>query len=140
MIAAVLVAALIAQAGTSARVVAAQAPTASEQVASKERWPPAGVSRVGTGIISPELLKEAKPLYTAAAMEAKIQGAVEMEAVVHADGTVGEVRVVRSLDKQFGLDEAAVAAMKKWHFRPGKRDGVAVPVMVAVEMTFTVRK
>ena len=139
MIAAVLIVAVMAQSASSARVIPAPEQAASEQVTSKP-WPPDGVSRVGKGIMSPEVIKETKPRYTAAAMDAKIQGLVEMEAIVLTDGTVGEVRVVRSLDKEFGLDEAAVAAMKKWQFKPGKRDGVAVPVMVAVEMTFTVRK
>jgi len=140
MIAAALLAVVIAQSTAPVRVIPAQAPASLEQVTSRPPWPPDGVSRIGKGIIAPEVIKEAKPQYTAVAMDAKIQGLVEMEAIVLADGTVGEVRVVRSLDKQFGLDEAAVAAMKKWRFKPGTRDGVAVPVMVAVEMTFTVRK
>ena len=72
-------------------------------------------------------------------MKSKIEGIVEMEAVVLTDGTVGEVRVVRSLDKQFGLDDAAVEALKKWRFTPARREGIAVPVLVTVEMTFTLR-
>jgi hypothetical protein len=39
----------------------------------------------------------------------------------------------------FGLDAAAVNAMKQWRFEPGKRDGIAIPVMVEVEMNFTLR-
>jgi protein TonB len=62
-----------------------------------------------------------------------------MEAVVQTDGTVAEVRVVRSLDKKFGLDEEAVKTLKQWRFEPGKKGGVAVPVLIEVEMTFTVR-
>jgi TonB family protein len=64
---------------------------------------------------------------------------VILEAVVLTDGTVGEVRVVRSLDKQHGLDDEAVKTVKKWRFTPGKKDGSAVPVIVSVEMTFTRR-
>jgi TonB family protein len=73
-------------------------------------------------------------------MDQKIQGIVEIEAVIESDGTVGEVKVVRSLDAEFGLDEEAVKAVKKWLFKPGKKDGVAVPVLVNIEMTFTLRK
>ena len=61
-----------------------------------------------------------------------------MEAVVQTDGTVGEVRVVRSLDQKFGLDDEAVKAVKQWRFVPGQKDGVAVPVVVEIEMTFNV--
>ena len=78
--------------------------------------------------------------YTPDAMRAKVQGGVALEAVVRADGTVGEVRVVRSLDKRYGLDDEAVKALKQWQFTPGQKDGSAVPVLVAVEMTFTIGK
>jgi TonB family protein len=106
------------------------------------RWPPAGVFRVGHGVRSPEVLKEEKPIYPEAALASRIQGSVELEAVVLTNGTVGEVRVIRSLDKQFsldtdfGLDEAAVYAFKRWQFRPAMRDGVAVPVITGAEMSF----
>jgi hypothetical protein len=36
-----------------------------------------------------------------------------VEAVVQTDGTVGEVRVVRSLDKTHGMDEEAVRTVKQ---------------------------
>jgi protein TonB len=80
-----------------------------------------------------------RPHYTSDARRAGVNGAVKMEAVVQTDGTVAEVRVVRSLDKKFGLDEEAVKTLKQWRFEPGKKGGVAVPVLIEVEMTFTVR-
>jgi protein TonB len=73
-------------------------------------------------------------------MKAKIQGAIVMEAVVQTDGRVGEVRVVRSLDKAHGLDDEAVKTVKRWRFEPGKKEGVGVPVLVEIEMTFSLRK
>ena len=50
---------------------------------------------------------EPKPKYTADAMRAKVQGTVEMSAVVLPDGTVTDIQIVRSLDQSFGLDEEA---------------------------------
>lgn len=102
-------------------------------------WPPAGVSRIGGGTTAPRVLKESRPRYTREAREAQIQGDLTIEAIVEKDGTVGEVRVARSLDKVFGLDQQAVDAVKTWKFEPGKKDGVAVPVMVEIEITFTIR-
>jgi hypothetical protein len=32
---------------------------------------------------------------------------------------VGDVRIVRSIDRTFGLDEEAIKAVKRWRFRPG---------------------
>lgn len=97
------------------------------------------VYRLGEGITSPKLIKEAKPGYTRDAMRARIQGRVALEAVVLTDGTVGEVTVTRSLDKVYGLDKEAVKTVKLWRFRPGTKDGKAVPVRVELDMTFTLR-
>jgi protein TonB len=98
-----------------------------------------GVYRPGNGVESPTVLHEEKPLYTAGAMRAKVQGVVEVEAVVMPDGTVGQVQIVRSLDDRFGLDEKAIEAVKRWRFRPGTRQGKPVAVLVNIELTFTLR-
>jgi TonB family protein len=97
------------------------------------------VSKPGPGITNPEVLKETKPSYTAAAMRAKIQGAVELEATVGVDGKPADIRVIRSLDKVHGLDDKAVEALSKWVFKPGLREGKPVPVRVTIQMTFTLR-
>ena len=101
-------------------------------------WPPPGVhSMREAGLIAPRLVRDVKPQYTADAMRAKITGAVFLEAVVEADGRVGPVRVARSLDATFGLDDQAIAALKQWMFSPAMKGGTPVPVLVTVEMTFT---
>ena len=96
------------------------------------------VYKAGPGIIAPVLIKEAKPVYTKAAKDAGIQGKVPLECVVLPDGTVADVKVVKSLDP--GLDEAAVKAMKKWTFKPGTKDGQPVAIRIEVEMTFSLRR
>ena len=100
-----------------------------------------GVYQIGNGVTSPVLIKEVKPNYTGDAMRAKLQGIVEMEAVVLADGTVdpNRIKITRSLDSTFGLDQQAVIAVKQWRFRPGTYKGQPVPVLVNVELTFTLR-
>jgi len=98
-----------------------------------------GVYRPGSGVTTPTLLREVKPQYTSEAMRAKIQGLVTVEAIVLPDGTVGSVEVVRSLDSVFGLDQEAVKAVRQWRFVPGKRLGQPVPVLVLIEVGFTLR-
>ena len=98
-----------------------------------------GVYRPGSGVINPSIVREVKPQYTADAMRAKVQGTVLLECVVLADGTVGRVDVVKSLDPTFGLDLEAVRAAKQWRFRPGTRFGEPVAVLVTIELTFTLR-
>ena len=98
-----------------------------------------GAYRPGNGVETPRLLKEVKPQYTAQAMRAKIQGEVLLECIVQPDGTVGNVRVVRSLDGAFGLDQEAIKAARQWRFAPGTRQGQPVPVLVTIAIAFTLR-
>jgi periplasmic protein TonB len=98
-----------------------------------------GAYRPGNGVTQPRLLREVKPNYTADAMRAKIQGVVWLEAVVMENGSVGQVRVTRSLDPTFGLDQEAERTVKKWVFAPGTRLGQPVPVLIEIEMSFTLR-
>lgn len=95
----------------------------------------------GSGVTEPQLIGEVPPAYTVEAMRAKVQGVVELEVTVMPDGSVdpGRIRIARSLDATFGLDAQAIAAVKQWRFRPGRRNGQPVPVRVRVELTFTLR-
>jgi TonB family protein len=91
----------------------------------------------GNGISSPVLIRHAEPKYTSVAMQAKIEGIVELDVVVRVDGTVGAVKVVKSLDRQFGLDGEAIKAAKLWQFKPGTdRAGTPVPVRVRLILEF----
>jgi protein TonB len=98
-----------------------------------------GAYRPGSGVSMPRVLKEVKPQYTSDAMRAKIQGTVVLEAVVNPDGTVGNVEVIKSLDPTFGLDQEAMRAARQWRFMPGMLKGQPVPVLVTIELTFTLR-
>jgi protein TonB len=72
-------------------------------------------------------------------MRAKVQGVVLLECVVQTDGGVGNCSVQKSLDSSFGLDQEAIKAARQWRFRPGTRMGEPVPVLVTIELTFTLR-
>lgn len=97
------------------------------------------VYALGDGVTPPAVVREVKPQYTPEAKANKIQGSVWLQIVVQADGTVGDVEVSRSLDQKYGLDEEAVKAARQWTFKPGTKDGKAVPVQVTLELTFTLR-
>jgi TonB family protein len=108
------------------------------QTADAVSWPIPGVERPGDAVTAPILLHETKPNYTGEAMRARVQGLVVMECVVERDGSVGPVRVTRSLDPVYGLDDAAVKTLKQWRFRPGTKDGTPVRVAITVEILFTI--
>jgi TonB family protein len=89
--------------------------------------------------VLPIPIHQERPQYTPAAMAAQIEGAVLLETLVLSDGSVGDVRVVRSLDPENGLDQEAIKALKLWTWKPGTRGGEPSNVMVQIEMKFTLR-
>jgi periplasmic protein TonB len=95
-----------------------------------------GAYRPGNGCANPTLVRQVDPKYTSEAMRAKLQGDVEIEAVVQKDGKVGQVQLTRSLDKQFGLDDEAMKAAKGWLFRPAVCQGQAVDMIVTLQLQF----
>jgi TonB family protein len=98
------------------------------------------VHKPGGGVTLPEVVKEVKPQYTAKAMQEKIQGSVWLLCVVGPTGDITDVKVSKSLDSEFGLDQAAIDAARQWKFKPGRKDGKAVAVEVTIELTFTLKK
>jgi TonB family protein len=112
-----------------------------------EARPPAFAPGVSTfasvshdpGMAAPKLLTVLKPTYTPAAIRAKIQGSVEVEVLVAESGHVTQARIRRSLDPLLGLDDHAVDAAREAEFKPATRNGVPLPVLVVLEMTFKLR-
>ena len=85
----------------------------------------------------PEVLREVRPRHTAAARRERIEGTVLVQGIVGVDGRVSDVRVIRSLDGNYGLDNEALLAVKQWRFRPGRGpNGSPVPVFVTLPLTF----
>jgi protein TonB len=93
----------------------------------------------GNGVLPPRVRRKVEPQYSADAMHAKIQGVVLLSAVVLPDGSVTDIRVIRSLDRSFGLDSKAIEAARQWQFFPGTRQGEPVPVLVNIELEFNLR-
>jgi TonB family protein len=97
------------------------------------------VYKPGDGVTLPRVIKEVKPEYTPEALRARIQGDVWLNVVVLPSGTVGEITVEKSLDREHGLDERAIEAVRQWTFDAGTKDGKPVAVEVTVQMTFTLK-
>jgi protein TonB len=106
----------------------------------QQRGSGGGPFQPGTnGVTFPRLIREVAPAYTNAALQARVQGLVELRALVYADGSVGDVWVTRSLDRSFGIDDEAVRTVKQWRFAPATHDGKPVAVVVPIELRFTIR-
>jgi TonB family protein len=97
-----------------------------------------GVFRPGVGgVTAPTLIYKVEPAYSEWAKRQGIEGTVTMQAVIAPDGTVSELRVLRSLDPD--LDQKAIEAVRQWRFQPGMKDGQPVPVAARIEVTFRLR-
>lgn len=69
-------------------------------------------------------------------MKANLEGLIRVEAIVQPDGTVGDIKLLKSVDSKYGLNEAAVDAARQWVFKPGTKDGKAVPARVSIDFAF----
>ena len=106
-------------------------------VAAAAQTPAEQPVKPGGAVSAPTVVSEVKAEYPPQALVDRVEGDVTLEAVVEADGSVGDVRLLKSVHPM--LDESAVAALKQWKFKPGMREGKPVRVAVEVEMTFRLR-
>jgi len=97
---------------------------------------PPGPVRPGGDIKFPSRTFFVSPSYPALAKSARIEGTVYLEATIDANGIVRDVKVLKSIPL---LDEAAKAAVSQWRYTPTKLNGVAVPVILTVTVTFTLK-
>jgi TonB family protein len=72
------------------------------------------------------------PAYPIELMRQNVGGMVALRAVIRADGSVGDVRLLRSVDDR--LDRYAAEALSRWHFYPATRNGTPVDL----EAVFTI--
>lgn len=90
--------------------------------------------QLGQDSQQPIFYQRLKPEYTKEAELAGIVATVELEAVFQADGKVGEIAVTRWAG--FGLDEAALATVRKLRFKPAMQAGKEVTIRGLVRYNF----
>ena len=89
-----------------------------------------GPVRLGTGG-SLTLLNKITPVYPAIMQTARVPGQVVLDAIIHHDGTIGDVTVVRSTNDAFA--QAAIVAVKQWRYTPIPYEGI-----LTVTVNFTI--
>jgi TonB family protein len=92
------------------------------------------VFKVGSGVTPPRAVFSPDPEYSNEARHAKYQGTCILQMIVGSDGIPRDIKITRPVGR--GLDEKAIEAVRRWKFRPAKKDGVPVAVQVSVEITF----
>jgi TonB family protein len=89
-----------------------------------------------TDLASPVVLKKVDPKYPPTAVAERIEGEVVLYGVIAADGSVGQIQVVRGVDDQ--LDENAKNALAQWKFQPATKAGEAIDVEVIAHIPFRI--
>jgi TonB family protein len=87
-----------------------------------------------TPIAAPVATSKYDPAYPADALRDNVEGVVKLYAIIHADGTVGGVKLLNGVDPR--LDEAAERALSRWQFRPGTKNGDPVDLEAVVLIPF----
>lgn len=87
-----------------------------------------GPVRLGSGGIT--LVRKVQPVYPAVMQSARVSGQVQLDAIIHADGTIGDVTVLRSTNGVFA--QSAIDAVKQW-----KYTAIGFEAIVTVTVNFT---
>ena len=85
----------------------------------------------------PKALSQTRPVYPPSMRYAGMEGEVLVRFVVSVEGRVKDAHVARS--NHPGFDEAAVEAVERWRFAPGRVDGRAVNTMMQVPVIFRIQ-
>jgi protein TonB len=91
---------------------------------------------VGGHIRTPLKLRHVDPEYPPLARAAHVGGRVVVECVIDTDGRVARARIVSGKPL---LNEAALAAVRQWLYRPTLLDGMPVAVQMTVTVDFHLR-
>jgi TonB family protein len=85
-------------------------------------------------LTAPEATRKVDPGYPAELMRQNVHGTVILYAVIHRDGSVGDVKILSSVDER--LDRFARTALSRWQFRPATKNGNAVDLEAVVTIPF----
>jgi protein TonB len=89
--------------------------------------------RVSTGVQEAKLIRRLQPNYPPIAKQARIQGTVQLEAIIARDGTIQNLRV---LDGHPLLAQAAVEAVQQWRYEPTLLNNEPVEVVTLINVVF----
>ncbi len=82
----------------------------------------------------PKITKKIKPTYPKTAKRAEQEGTVKLQATIGTDGIPKNIVALTKLG--FGLEDAAINALKKWRFIAGKKNGKDAEMTVILPIEF----
>lgn len=100
---------------------------------------PAPPATENAGDLSSSMMAATPPRYPQESRRKREQGVVILRLLLGTDGQVSEISVAQSSGFS-RLDQAALAAVRRWRWSPTRRNGVAVPVKGLVEIPFVLQE
>ena len=96
------------------------------------------IARLGSPNVAPPVFtQKIAPTYPPQAIEAGIQGYVILEAVLKKSGEIDSVIVLKGIEEgRFGLEQAAIDALKQWQYQPGTVQGSPADVRMTLKIDF----
>ncbi|MDZ4081289.1 MAG: energy transducer TonB, partial [Bdellovibrionales bacterium] len=85
----------------------------------------------------PRIKKEVRAPYPDAARNARVEGPIVLDLLINADGMVVDVKLISGLG--YGLDEAAINAIKLFEFEPARVQNQKVAVKIRYTYRFELR-
>jgi TonB family protein len=88
----------------------------------------AGAGQAGSGPVrfgsggSLTLVKRVQPNYPPLMQQARMTGQVVLDAIIHPDGTIGDIKVLQSSNDAFA--QSAIAAVKQWRYTAPGVEGI----------------
>ncbi len=94
------------------------------------------VSASDPGVVAPVPIHTPRLTYPPIALRQKVEGTIELNALIDEKGRVAEVKVVRDVERKSDLSHAAIQHVKERRYRPATKDGVPVKVWISVNVQF----
>jgi TonB family protein len=91
--------------------------------------------RIGGEAAQANLIKKIQPLYPPSAKAARLQGTVQLETEISAEGVPQDIRVVSSPSDD--LTQSALEAVRQWRYSPVLLNGDPIPVITTVIVNYT---
>ncbi len=88
----------------------------------------------GSGVTLPKIRIKREPEYPKNAKRAEKEGTVMLQATVTVDGVAKDITALTDLG--YGLEEAAIAALKKFRFVPAEKKGEKIEYLVKIPFEF----
>ena len=105
-------------------------------VAPTRPTPARTILRPGGRVSAPKKVVHVPPVYPPLALAAGVQGDVILEALIAEDGSVQDVKVLRSVRL---LDQAAIDAVRRWRFTASTLNDEPISVLMTVTVRFSLQ-